>query len=259
MVYGVGSVPFGYVVGIVKTENMKGYKTDFTDRVIFSPEMKVVELIEADFASMAVIMRFGMQLPFGDVSVEELCGKYGVSSELFLMICKVYAFKDYIPEVERLSADDLKCLISYLRASHRYYLTTLLPSIDAGFESVLGLYPEREKRVVKRFYQGYVEEVHSHLQAEECEMFPYIEQLAQRTPSQKSMAEYMDDHTDICLKIDDIKSILIKYLPEDVTTEQRYTLLHDVFVMSEELEKHTLLEVKILAPLVKAEERRLRV
>lgn len=257
MAYGVGSLSSGYVVRIVNKENMKGYKTDFTDRVIFSPEMKIVELIEADFATMAVIMRFGMQLPFGDVSVEDLCGKYSVSSELFLMICKVYACKDYEPEVERLSSDDLKCLVSYLRASHHYYLTTLLPSIDAGIESVLGLCPEREKEVVKRFYQGYVEEVQSHLSFEEREMFPYIEQLAQQN-YKKTMAEYMDDHTDICLKIGDIKSILVKYLPEGVTTEQRYTLLRDVFAMSEELEKHTLLEVKLLAPLVGEVERRLR-
>lgn len=70
------------------------------------------------------------------------------------------------------------------------------------------------------------------------------------------MDEFMDNHTDICEKIDDMKSIIIKYLPESCSIAQRCDLLFDIFALREDLVRHTLLEMKILAPLIKQEERR---
>ena len=71
------------------------------------------------------------------------------------------------------------------------------------------------------------------------------------------MAENMANHTDICDKVDDVKSIIIKYLPESCPTWKRCDLLFDLYRMRDDLAKHTLIETKILAPLVYAEERKL--
>ena len=90
---------------------MKTYKTDGQNRVIFSKDMKVAELVDADFSLLSILLRMDMQLPFGDLSVEELCRRYGISVELFLMICQVYSTADYLPDVESLKADDLKYVI----------------------------------------------------------------------------------------------------------------------------------------------------
>lgn len=260
MVCGVGCLSSGDGVWLVKSCVMKNYKMDINNRVIFSKDMKIAELIEVDYPLLTVLQRFGMELPFGDVSVEELCGKYGVSAELFLMICQVYSSSDYMPNIEYLTTADLNSLISYLRASHSLYLGEFLPSIAEGFERVLGLCEPKQRGVVGGFYRGYCEEVKAHLEYEEQRLFPYVEGLASGEPCDGAceMTCSMDEHADICDKIDDIKSILIKYLPESCTMQVRYGLLCDVFRLSDDLAKHTLIEVKILEPLVQKEERRLQ-
>ena len=54
------------------------------------------------------------------------------------------------------------------------------------------------------------------------------------------MMDFVDNHNDICDKIDDIKSIVIKYLPESCSTRQRCDLLFDIFALREELSKRIL-------------------
>lgn len=238
---------------------MKSYKTDVNNCVIFSREMKIAELIDADYSLLSILLRLDMQLPFGDVSVEELCRRHGISVELFLMICQVYSTADYLPDVEQLNVSDLKYVIRYLRASHRLYLGELLPSIGQGVERVLECCEKRQRDIVSGFYRGYCDEVRAHLEYEEQTMFPYVERLIEgAVPAEETIAQAMEHHTDICEKIDDIKSILIKYLPEECSTQQRYDLLRSVYTMSEDLAKHTLIEVKILAPVAEREEQILR-
>ena len=238
---------------------MKSYKIDGNNRVIFSKDMKLIELIDADYHLLSVLLRLNISLPFGDVSVEQMCRRYGMSSELFLTICRIYSSSDYEPDYTALSAEDAVCLIHYLRASHQLYMGTILPRIMSGLDEVLQLCEERQRVVLGKFCRDYVDEVRAHLEYEEREIFPYVEALVGggKRPEQ-SMSEFMNDHTDICEKIDDMKSIIIKYLPESCSTHQRCDLLLDIFALREDLARHTLLEVSILSPLVEAEERRLR-
>lgn len=81
-------------------------------------------------------------------------------------------------------------------------------------------------------------------------MFPYLEALVSgKQPEPEMIEHYLDNHTDICEKIDDMKSIIIKYLPERCSIHQRCDLLYDIYAMREDLARHTLLETNLMAPL----------
>ena len=95
---------------------MKSYKRDGNNRIVYSKDMKLIELIDADYELLSILLRLDIQLPFGDVSVEEMCRRYDMSPTLFLMICQVYACADFEPDVESLQTSDLRHIISYLRA-----------------------------------------------------------------------------------------------------------------------------------------------
>ena len=95
---------------------MKSYKRDGNNRIVYSKDMKLIELIDADYELLTLFLRMDIQLPFGDVSVEEMCQRYDMSPTLFLMICQIYACPDFEPDVEALSKDDLRHIIRYLRA-----------------------------------------------------------------------------------------------------------------------------------------------
>ena len=62
----------------------------------------------------------------------------------------------------------------------------------------------------------------------------------------------------VCDKVNDIKSIVIKYLPESCATAQRCNLLHELYVMRDDLAKHTLIELKLLTPISVSLERRMQ-
>ena len=235
---------------------MRSYKSDILNHAILSKDMKIVELIDVDYRLLSIFQRLDIQLPYGDISVEEMCKRCKMSVELFMMICRIYIEADYLPDVAGLKVADLPHLLQYLRASHRYYIDSLIPKIASGIERVLQLCGESQRAILQRFYQGYEDEVKSHLQYEEQEMFPYVESVISGESATATMCDFVDNHTDVCDKIDDIKSIVIKYLPESCTTRQRCDLLFDIFALREELAKHTMLEMRILAPVVINAERK---
>lgn len=229
---------------------MKSYKTDARNRVLFSKDMKIVELIDANYELLSILLRMDIQLPFGDQSIEELCQRYNMSSQMFLTICQIYTNPEFEPSAEALAHSDIEHIIRYLRSSHRYYLDSVLPSIERGVNEVLASCDAKQSAVVRKFYDDYADEVHAHLDYEERVIFPYVESLSRGEAVVPRMAENMERHTDICDKVDDIKSIVIKYLPESCSTSIRSSLLYDLFRLRDDLIKHTLIEVRVLTPLV---------
>ena len=229
---------------------MKSYITDANNRILFSKDMTIAELIDASCELLTLFQRLDVQLPFGDRSVEELCGYYGISSENFLLLCRIYAGEEFEPDVNGMSKQDLTHILRYLRASHLYYLEEALPSIEQGVERVLEECDAKQSLIVRRFFDGYADEVRAHLEFEESVIFPYVEQVLQGVKGDVSIAQSMEGHTDICDKVDDIKSIIIKYLPESCSTKMRSGLIMDLFRLHEDLARHTLIEVRVLTPLV---------
>ena len=230
---------------------MRSYNTDMQNRAILSKDMKIIELIDVDYRLLSIFQRLDIQLPYGDISIEQMCRRYDMSLDLFMKICRIYIESGYRPDVDDLAVTDLSHLLKYLRASHKYYIDYLIPKIAQGIQQVLQLCEKSQRVILQKFYEGYVDEVRAHLQYEEMEMFPYVEQvIVGNRESGVKMMDFVDNHTDICDKIDDIKSIVIKYLPESCSTRQRCDLLFDIFALREELSKHTMLEMMILAPVV---------
>lgn len=237
---------------------MNSYKIDGYHEVIFSKDMTIAELIDADYRLLSILERYDIQLPFGDITVGGMCERYAMSAELFLKICRIYAKADEEIDLDGLVVADILPIVKFLRASHRYYLDVVLPRIEAGVEKVLEQCDVRQQLLLRRFYEGYASEIREHLHYEESVMFPYLVKLSGDEAVDKPMIdEYLDNHTDICEKIDDMKSIVVKYLPETCSTRERCGLLYDIYAMREDLSRHTQLETELLAPLASAAEQKM--
>ena len=86
---------------------MKSYITDANNRILFSKDMQIAELIDTSCSLLTLFQRLDVQLPFGDRSVEDLFGRYGISTEMFLLLCRIYAGEEFENDVESLSKQDL--------------------------------------------------------------------------------------------------------------------------------------------------------
>ena len=67
-------------------------------RTIFTPRMKMGDLIAENYDLILMLPRFGIPLGFGDKSVKEVCREAKVDEEFFTTICNIYTFDDYRPD-----------------------------------------------------------------------------------------------------------------------------------------------------------------
>lgn len=217
----------------------------------FTEGITLAALIESNYKLLSVLSRLGVNLSFGDVTVEEACRRYGLSTTLFLMICNLYTCPDYKPDTTHLSADDISRTLRYLRLSHNYYTTLQLPKVQRGIVALAGDCNDIQEKVLVKFFDALVAEIASHFEREE-RIFSTIERRIAGEESVECPPLDVDaDHDDIGDKIDDIKSIVIKYLPETCPTELRLEVLMEIYRLREDMHMHILIENRILEPALK--------
>ena len=220
---------------------------------IYSKRMKVADLLASDNSLLSILQRLNIKLGFGEAKISDLCARYGISEELFLMICNIYSFHDYQPHIDILDKSDIKSITTYLRASHRYYTTVCFPAIHEGIHTLVKGLDSVSQKLIDKFYDDYDSEIINHFKYEEEVVFPYIEKLLENNrpiDTQYRIGQFEENHSNINEKLNDLKNIIAKYLDEKYSSPQRFELLNDIYSVENDLRKHSLIENKLLIPLV---------
>lgn len=215
--------------------------------------MKVADLLASDGNLLSILQRLGIRLGFGEATIADLCARYGISAELFIMICNIYSYHDYVPQVESLAEKDIESITAYLRASHRYYTRVCFPAIHNSIHRLVNELDNVSRRVIDKFYDDYDNEVNNHFSYEEDVVFPYIESLLnnkEKSDDKYNISQFGNNHSNINEKLNDLKNIIIKYLDEKYSLPLRFELLKEIYSVEEDLRKHSLIENKLLIPLV---------
>jgi regulator of cell morphogenesis and NO signaling len=213
--------------------------------------MKMADLIHANYKNLVVLSRLGIPLGFGEKTVEEVCKRYSVNVSLLLLICNVLLDNDIDPTEEQIDQCPVDQVVHYLQQSHRHYLQVALPNIQVLLDRLVDACSETHGKALNRFFNEYRQEVESHLAHEDQIVFPYVMQLCSTTKKSKfTIRQYKDHHANIETKLTDLKNIIIKYIPYDNTDYLRDELLIQLFNFEDDLNRHTLIEEKLLVPLV---------
>lgn len=227
------------------------------DSFLFTTRMKLADLIHTDYKLLLLLPRFGLNLGFGDKSVEECCRQHHISEKLFVMICNVYAFSHYLPGEEELNQVDINQLLLYLKKSHSYYLDNRILTIQSQLADISENEGTQQKKILNRFFEEYKNEVIHHFEYEEKIVFPYISEMKTGVNQDGYSIEIFEqNHSNIEDKLNDLKNIVIKYLPETALLLEKTNMLFNIFSLEEDLCKHALIEDKILIPLVQKQEKR---
>lgn len=221
---------------------------------LFSKETKLAELIAGDRRLLQLLPRFGINLGFGDRSVDEVCRINGVSTELFLTICNIYSDNDFKPSLAEIKGMDMSGLLPYLKASHQYYLDERFPHIEEHLQRIIEACGPKYGPMLTHFYDEYKEEVMRHINYYEEEVvFPYIEELRNgHRPNSYQINEFRHNHTNIQDVLDDMMNILLKYLPGDILPHERIEISLDIMELSDDLNRHSRIEDHILIPYVES-------
>lgn len=213
--------------------------------------MKMADLIGADYRLLTVIYRLGIKLGFGEKTVEETCRESGVNCDTFLLIANVYSTEGYVPTTEMMTAASAIDLVKYLHASHSYYLDHEIRDMDLLFESLLRPCTQMQRNVIMRFFEGYKEEIERHFAYEEDIVFPYVRSVADgHKVDGYSIETFEENHNNIDEKLNDLRNIVMKYLPPVCDTVTAIRALSRLCTLEADLETHTLIENSILIPMV---------
>jgi regulator of cell morphogenesis and NO signaling len=224
---------------------------------IATSDSKMSELIMGNAYILLLIEHFGIQLPFQDKTINEVCEQNNINTELFLTFANLYNGIKYKSQTS-FHYKESYTIVGYLRNSHNYYSEEIYPSILRIIKDMHNANDFKEMELVEKFFIEYFNEVKEHLDYENNIVFPYIIKLYEQIKHKKlpeyiinySVKEYKEHHNDIEEKLNDFKNLLVKYLPLQNDQFFRRKLLFRLNELEFDLSIHSQIEDLILIPLV---------
>ena len=221
---------------------------------MYEPSDKMITLIKDNYSVLQALGSFGINLGFGDKTVQETCDYNGVDTYTFLAVVN-FTINDFtnFEDDEQIS---VPTLLHYLEASHAYYLDFQLPFIRRELEESLGE-DDHLGHLIMRLYDEYAQEIRRHMKYEEKTLFPYVQSLLDGRPmSDYNIETFSKHHEQTDKKLREVKLMIIKYLPSDTHLNNKLTAtLYDIYNNEEWLKQHAEVEDHIFAPAIRRLER----
>ncbi|MBN2807719.1 MAG: hemerythrin domain-containing protein [Prolixibacteraceae bacterium] len=237
----------------------------------FTEKMRMADVIHMDYLLIPIIGRFGIQLGFGNKTVQEICSEKGLEPSFLLDILNVYHNKDYFTE-SQFDSYPISLIINYLKNTHNYYRDIKIPELEKMVEAFFASSCDENKsnnKLIANFFDSYKQELIKHLFHEENQLFPYTIELTNALNNksftiqliekiqQNHTAHNDEDHSNLEEKLYDLKNLIIKFLPPVKHTGILEHLLIELFRLETDLNDHSRIEDQVLIPKVIALEQKI--
>lgn len=227
-----------------------------TTKTYIKPDIKMADLIFENPYLLLLLEHFGLDLVVHDKTVAQLCTDNKINVKVFITFANMY--NGFTPSInETFDFEDIETIIGFLRNSHHYFKYDKYPEIQLYIKTLFANNPTAEIRLIEKFFDDYFMEVSDHLDYEEGIAFPYFRSLlGSREPGSGnpetvfSGTEYLEHHTDIELKLTDLKNLLFRHVSLKNDPVNRRKLLFSLIELEYVLNIHSLIEETILIPLV---------
>jgi regulator of cell morphogenesis and NO signaling len=217
---------------------------------MYEPQDKMIMLIKDNYSVLQALSCFGINLGFGDLTVEETCQANGVDTYTFLAVVN-FTINDFsnFDDDEQIN---VPTLLHYLEASHRYYLDFQLPFIRRELQESISE-NDHLGMLIMKFYDEYAHEIRRHMKYEEKTLFPYVQSLIDGHPILDYNVEmFSKHHEQTDKKLRELKLMIIKYLPSDSHRNNMLTAtLYDIYNNEEWLHHHAEVEDHIFTPAIR--------
>ena len=160
------------------------------------------------------------------------------------------------------NADDfeqftLNEILSYLQASHRYYLNVWLPKINQSVQQLLAASGE-SSLVIKPlflFVVKYQQELENHIEKEEKILFSFVDDLLKGEYSSERknfvINHFLFTHNDnVIVQLDELKADLVRFEKELEQNLNFHILFNQLEIFQNDLLIHGLIEDDVFVPKV---------
>jgi len=167
---------------------------------------------------------------------------------------------------EKMQQFSLGEILSYLQATHRYYLTKKLPEIEQSLVHIFSKYGQSHQLLASLafFFNDYKAKLIEHIQMEERTLFPYIQKLIEASKGETILAkskfsinQFIDSHSCIEDELQEVSQLIHRYSGSDAVPLPYKIFLNQVEIFEIELRKHAIIEDHVLVPMALALEKEL--
>lgn len=227
--------------------------------VIYNKKMKMSDLIDADYRLLLLLNKLNISLGFGEKNIDTVCRESNFDTDCFLFLAN-FQTNGIASDTKQIFRElPLEPFLVYLKNSHNYFLKKRLPNIRRKLNIVFSGSDKSLHGLVLNFFDNYLKEVNEHMEYEDLVAFPYIYKLLSKGDIQSyTISIFEGRHNDIEGKMNDLKQILMKYVPGSVDQILMTNILMELYTSEEELEAHTFIEDNLVIPRVKELEKQLK-
>lgn len=210
----------------------------------YAAQDRLRDLVDDNNLLLLVINRFRIPLGFGDSTISDICAKEDVDTDTFLAVANLISGRPYGG-----FHTDLLQLIDYLEEAHSYFLDFILPSIREKLIKAINCVDSNDVGfLILRYYDGYMQEVHRHMEHENDVVFPHIRRLVQGEPDDScNLSDYSLNHEDMVGKLQELKDIIIRHYSHSTNHILTYAL-YDIINVENDLLSHWAIENKLFMP-----------
>lgn len=228
-----------------------------TKKKYITPVMKMADIIFENPSILLLMEHFELNFIVHEKTVAQLCQENDISVKVFTAFANLYnGF--HLSGDENFTNSDIEDIIMYLKNSHNYYENEKYPEIKSLIRELYSKNNSPEIKLIDKFFNEYFDEVKEHLSYENVTAFPYFYELLRNENSAKperpakdfSVREYSEHHTDIESKVNDLKELLLKYVPVQNDRVLRRKIVISLFELEYDLNVHSTIEETVLMPLI---------
>ncbi|MDA3910485.1 MAG: hemerythrin domain-containing protein [Bacteroidales bacterium] len=217
--------------------------TPIADAIINHPDLIVI------------FERLNIPLGVQELTIQEYAEQNNISQELLLSLFNLQVYH-LIEDNITFNKKDTQQIIDYLKSSHDYYTSEFYPVISKHIKDLINHNTNSEFQMLQKFFDDYLKEVEQHFEYEDETVFPYIRNLTQGKTETFDYAveEYKQHHDDIEAKLEDLISLLVKFLQPGNDIKLRRKIIETLARLDEDLQIHARIENEILIPLAETME-----
>jgi len=224
--------------------------------VRYNKDMKMSDLIDADYRLLLLLNRLKISLGFGDKSVLTVCEQSEFDVNCFLFLANFQSNKSIMSVHETFNNLPLEPFLHYLKCSHEYFLENRLPNIRRKLKLIFTKEEKDLESLVLNFFDNYTDEVYEHMKYEDNTVFPYVRSLLDHSKGEPySIDIFQERHNNIEEKMADLKRILMKYVSGHKDQILMTNILMELYMSEEELAAHTFIEDELVIPRVRSIEK----
>ncbi len=172
-------------------------------------------ILKDNYRKTDLLYLLGIKIAYDDISsVEEVCCTNRIDTDLFLHICNIYTFDDYLPEENTAVGFPVDPAIDYINTAHGFFTGQNIVGIHQYFEGIQPLLAEGNNDGVKTLYDTFMAAVAEHVA---CVYDIFAQYRKSPGSIKKEQADYIIGQE---MKINVTLDSLINRLNEIPATEQ---------------------------------------